>query len=71
MLEQSQKQMSDMINNLMNQGQMGPDSRMNMSQQIFNENRTMMLQMLAPVMTTLNDMKLLYENTKACSNDVG
>lgn len=27
--------------------------------------------MLAPVNQQLNEMKLLYENTKSCSNDVG
>jgi hypothetical protein len=30
----------------------------------------MMLAMLAPVNQQLNDMKLLYENTKSCSTDL-
>jgi hypothetical protein len=38
---------------------------------VFNDNRRMMLEMMAPINTQLNEMKLLYENTKNCSNDVG
>ena len=30
----------------------------------------MMLEMMVPLNQQLNDMKLLYENTKACSNGV-
>ena len=30
-----------------------------------------MLEMMAPVNQQLNEMKLLYENTKSCSSDVG
>ena len=30
----------------------------------------MMLEMMVPVNQQLNDMKLLYENTKACSGDL-
>ena len=31
----------------------------------------MMLEMMAPINQQLNEMKLLYENTKSCSSDVG
>ena len=30
----------------------------------------MMLEMMVPVTQQLNDMKILYENTKACSSDL-
>jgi hypothetical protein len=30
----------------------------------------MMLEMMVPVNQQLNDMKLLYENTKSCSSDL-
>ena len=30
-----------------------------------------MLQMMAPLNQQLNEMKMLYESTKACSTDVG
>jgi len=56
---------------MMNKGQTGAESASNLKQNVFNENRRMMLEMLAPVTTQLNEMKLLYENTKSCSNDVG
>jgi hypothetical protein len=56
---------------MMNKGQTGAESSSNIKQNVFNENRRMMLEMLAPVNTQLNEMKLLYENTKSCSNDVG
>ena len=42
----------------------------NLKQNVFNENRRMMLDMLNPVQTQLNEMKLLYQNTKSCSGDV-
>jgi hypothetical protein len=38
---------------------------------VFNENRRMMLEMMAPMQSQLNEMKLLYENTKTCSTEVG
>ena len=41
-----------------------------MKQNIFNENRRMMLEMMVPLNSQLGDMKLLYENTKACSDQV-
>ena len=31
----------------------------------------MMLEMMAPMQSQLNEMKLLYENTKTCSTEVG
>ena len=31
----------------------------------------MMLQMMAPMTQQLNDMKILYENSKAASSDIG
>lgn len=70
-LEQNQKSMSEVINNVLNQGATGPGSAANLRQQIFHENRTMMLQMMAPLTQQLNDMKILYENSKATSGDIG
>ena len=31
----------------------------------------MLLEMMAPLSQQLNEMKMLYESTKACSSDVG
>lgn len=70
-LESNQKQIGDIINNLMNRGATGGESAANVRQNVFNENRRMMLEMLNPVHVQLNEMKLLYENTKNCSTDVG
>jgi hypothetical protein len=70
-LENNQQQIGEIINNMMNKGSTGAESSSNIKQNVFNENRRMMLEMLAPVNTQLNEMKLLYENTKSCSNDVG
>ena len=55
----------------MSQGATGPESSGNIKQNVFNENRRMMLEMMAPINQQLNEMKLLYENTKSCSSDVG
>ena len=62
--------MGEIINNIMNQNATGHESGATMKQNIFNENRRMMLEMMVPVNQQLNDMKLLYENTKSCSQDV-
>jgi archaellum component FlaC len=70
MLEQNQKQVGEIVNNIMNQGQSGHESGAALKQNIFNENRRMMLEMMAPITQQLNDMKILYENTKATSTDV-
>lgn len=70
-LDNNQKQIGDIINNLMNKGATGAESSGNIKQNVFNENRRMMLEMLNPVNVQLNEMKLLYENTKSCSSDVG
>lgn len=70
-LEQNQKQIGDIINNLMNSRGTGVESSANVKQNTFNDNRRMMLEMLNPITQQLNEMKLLYENTKSCSNDVG
>jgi hypothetical protein len=48
----------------------GHESGASLKQNIFNENRRMMLEMMVPLNSQLNDMKLLYENTKATSHDV-
>ena len=48
-LEKNQKQIGDIINNLMNQGATGPESSGNIKQNVFNENRRMMLEMMAPI----------------------
>ena len=70
MLENNQRQMGEVINNIMNQQRTGHESGASVKQNIFNENRRMMLEMMVPLNQQLNDMKLLYENTKACSTDV-
>jgi len=70
MLERNQKQMGEVINNIMNQPQTGTTSGAAVKQNVFNENRKMMLDMMIPVNQQLNDMKLLYENTKSCSSDL-
>ena len=70
MLESNQKQMGEVINNMMNQNQTGHESGASIKQNIFNENRRMMLEMMVPLNQQLNDMKLLYENTKSCSSNV-
>ena len=70
-LESNQKSMNDVINNVLNANATGPGSQANMRQQIFHENRTMLLQMMAPMAQQLNEMKVLYENSKATSSDVG
>ena len=67
MLEQNQKQMGEVINNIMNQQKTGHDTGASVKQNVFNENRRMMLEMMVPLNQQLNDMKLLYENTKSCS----
>ena len=48
-LENNQKQIGEIINNLMNRGGTGIDSSANLKQNVFNENRRMMLEMLAPI----------------------
>ena len=48
-LEKNQKQIGDIINNMVNQGATGTDSSANVKQNVFNENRRMMLEMMAPV----------------------
>ena len=69
-LENNQKSIGDIISNVMNQRGTGGDSSANVKQSVFNENRRMMLEMMAPINVQMNEMKLLYENTKSCSNDV-
>jgi hypothetical protein len=70
-LEQNQKCMTEVINNVLNQSSTGPGSTQNVRQQIFHENRAMMLQMMAPMTQQLNEMKILYENSKTTSTDIG
>lgn len=70
-LETNQKQIGEIIGNLMNKGGSGAESSSNIKQNVFNENRRMMLEMLAPINIQFNEMKLLYENTKSCSSEVG
>ena len=70
MLEQNQKQMGEVINNVMNQASTGHESGASLKQNIFNENRRMMLEMMVPLNQQLGDMKLLYENTKTTSTQV-
>jgi phage-related protein len=40
-------------------------------QTVVNDNRRMLLEMMMPINQQLNEMKLLYENTKTCSTEVG
>ena len=49
MLERNQKQMGEVINNIMNQPQTGAASGAGIKQNVFNENRKMMLEMMVPV----------------------
>ena len=48
-LEKNQQQIGEIINNLMNRGQTGGESSGVIKQNVFNENRRMMLEMLNPV----------------------
>ena len=56
---------------MVNQGATGAPAAANVKQNTFNDNRRMMLEMMAPINSQLNEMKVLYENTKNCSTDVG
>lgn len=49
LLEKNQKQMGEVINNIMNQQQTGAERGAGLKQNVFNENRNMMMAMLAPV----------------------
>ena len=62
--------MGEVINNIMNQPNTGAQSGAGVKQNVFNDNRKMMLEMMVPMNQQLNEMKLLYENTKACSTDL-
>ena len=70
-LENNQKQIGELINNMMNRGATGLESQVNLKQNTMNDNRRMFLEMMAPVNQQLNEIKILYENTKTCSTDVG
>jgi hypothetical protein len=48
-LEKNQSQIGDIINNMMNKGATGAESSSSVKQNVFNENRRMMLEMLNPV----------------------
>ena len=48
-LENNQKQIGEIINNMMNKGASGAESSSNIKQNVFNENRRMMLEMMHPV----------------------
>lgn len=48
-LENNQKQIGEIINNMMQRGATGQESSANVKQNVFNENRRMMLEMMAPV----------------------
>jgi len=49
LLEKSQNAMSEVVNNVMNQGASGVNSANSLKQQVFNENRRMLLEMMAPL----------------------
>ena len=48
-LEKNQAQMGEVINNIMNQSATGHQSGAGLKQNIFNENRRMMLEMMVPL----------------------
>ena len=48
-LENNQKQIGEIINNMMNRGATGAESSSNIKQNVFNENRRMMLEMMQSV----------------------
>lgn len=62
--------MGEVINNIVNQPQTGAQSGAGIKQSVRNENINLVLEMMNPVKQQLNEMKLLYENTKACSGDL-
>lgn len=49
MLETNQKQIGEVINNIMNQNKTGHENGASLKQNIFNENRRMMLEMMIPL----------------------
>ena len=63
--------MGDIINNLMNVEGSGPNTAATLKQQIFNDSRRMLLDMMIPFNQQLNDMRLMYENNKSLSKDLG
>ena len=71
MLEENQKTMGEIINNVMNSGNTGPTTTASQKQQVFSESRRMLFDMMIPFNQQLNEMKLLYEGTKSCSSDLG
>lgn len=48
-LENNQSQIGSIINNMMTAGKTGTESSANVKQNVFNENRRMMLEMMAPI----------------------
>lgn len=70
MLDRNQKQMGEVINNICNQPNTGAQSGAGVKQNVFNDNRKMMMEMMLPMNQQLNEMKLLYENTRSCSTDL-
>lgn len=67
MIGESQKQLGEVLNNAMNQGMTGMNNPAALKQQVFQENRMMLLEMMAPIAHQVNDMKLMHEHTKAYS----
>lgn len=49
MLEQNQKQIGEVINNIMHNNSTGHENGASLKQNIFNENRRMMLEMMVPL----------------------
>ena len=49
----------------------GPNIAASLKQQIFNDSRRMLLDMMIPFNQQLNDMRLMYENNKSLSKDLG
>jgi len=70
MMEQSQKQMCDLMANLQSQAATGGGNPAALRQEIFADNRRMMLEMMSHYQQQAQEMKTLFESTKTCSKDV-
>ena len=68
LLEANQKTLLDVLNNNMNAT--GKDGSFAMRQEISNQNRSMMMDIIAPLNQRWMEMKVLYENTKSWSEGV-
>ena len=69
LLEANQKTLMDVLNNNLNAT--GKDGSFAIRQEINNQNRSMMMDIIAPLNQRWMEMKVLYENTKSWSEGVG